>query len=80
MLAIDTNVIVRLLTNDDPDQAAKAIRGRILRSFDATVVSAKSNAPISAGLAFAVFVEPLRVPCYYKRRYKLAFGRTQWSH
>jgi predicted nucleic-acid-binding protein len=24
MLAIDTNVIVRLLTNDDPDQAAKA--------------------------------------------------------
>ena len=24
MLAIDTNIIVRLLTNDDPDQAAKA--------------------------------------------------------
>ncbi len=24
MLAIDTNIIVRLLTNDDPDQAARA--------------------------------------------------------
>jgi predicted nucleic-acid-binding protein len=39
MLAIDTNVIVRLLTNDDPDQAAKA-KGLIANAdvFVATTV------------------------------------------
>jgi predicted nucleic-acid-binding protein len=32
MLAIDTNLIVRYLTDDDPEQAARSWRVRALRS------------------------------------------------